>query len=296
MRNIFLIITLYIFFTAQAISSVPDTLSVKLYKVKIPISVGLNDTIVFNNLANEIKRDSVSYRSLSEIIEYTARYFLNTPYGYPARHFSADEKLMVSFEKFDCVTYVETVLALANTFKNQKTDFFDFADELKKIRYRQGEIGAFPSRLHYFSDWIYCNEQKKIVDDFSGKIDTILWKKKINFMTLHKQKYPQLCDTSYYNQVKNTEEELSVRKRYYLPKENFDTYKLQIKTGDILVLTVNTGGLDVSHTGFALWMDNDLFFLHASKSKRKVAITKVPFKDYIISNKKVTGILVARPL
>ena len=33
----------------------------------------------------------------------------------------------------------------------------DFIYNLKRMRYRSGEINGYPSRLHYVSDWIVDN-------------------------------------------------------------------------------------------------------------------------------------------
>jgi hypothetical protein len=63
------------------------------------------------------------------------------------------EKLTIALDRFDCVTFVESVLALARS-----RDPLGFARELKRVRYRQGRIG-WRSRLHYFSDWLEENER-----------------------------------------------------------------------------------------------------------------------------------------
>lgn len=296
MKLIFILLVFSISILTKGYCGKVDTSCVKLCDDSLFVNTESNDTIIFKDYKNKISNDSVSVKSLPEIIEYTARYFLNTPYGHPARHKASDDQLMISFNNFDCVTFVETVLALAENIKNNKKEFCDFAEVLKKIRYRNGIINSFPSRLHYFSEWIYDNEKKKIVEDQSGKIDTVPWKKKINYITTHKGKYPQLYDTCFMRQICNTEKELTSRSKFFLPKDKFENYKSKINTGDILVLTVNTGGLDVSHTGFAIWLNSDIYFIHASKSKHKVTITSVPFKEYIDKIKKVTGVLVARPL
>ena len=72
-------------------------------------------------------------------------------------------KLIVNFTQFDCFTFLETVLALAHCFVVGRISPREFRRKLKFIRYRQGIIAGYSSRLHYFTDWLRDNEQKKIV-------------------------------------------------------------------------------------------------------------------------------------
>lgn len=83
------------------------------------------------------------------------------------------EKLVVQFEAFDCVTFIESVLALAKS--RSKTGF---VTELKRTRYRDGVVD-WRSRLHYFSDWMRHNQKRgaiKMLMRGSGtrSIDTAL--------------------------------------------------------------------------------------------------------------------------
>jgi hypothetical protein len=64
------------------------------------------------------------------------------------------EKLVIRFDAFDCITFIESVLALAKSTSRK-----GFISELKKARYRDGVV-AWSSRLHYFSDWMRHNQKR----------------------------------------------------------------------------------------------------------------------------------------
>jgi hypothetical protein len=53
-------------------------------------------------------------------------------------------------------------------------------------------------------------------------------------------------------------------------------------------------GLDVVHVGFAVWQGKYLYLLHASSKERVVVISKKTLVAYLKSDKKVTGIIIAR--
>src|SRR5262245_33002423 len=61
------------------------------------------------------------------------------------------EVFTAATDRFDCVTFLETVLALAHSSHSD-----NFAEELRRIRYASGEV-AWPRRNHYMTDWIREN-------------------------------------------------------------------------------------------------------------------------------------------
>src|SRR5512133_46241 len=75
------------------------------------------------------------------------------------------EILVVNLRGFDCTTLVETCMSLMRNVKCQDTSFVHFAQNLESIRYREGTLNGYCSRLHYFSDWIRDNERKGFVKD-----------------------------------------------------------------------------------------------------------------------------------
>ena len=77
------------------------------------------------------------------------------------------EKLQPYLQETDCTTFVETVLALARTAVKKQSTWDEYCRQLTALRYRNGKIDGYLSRLHYFSDWIANNEQKGFVTDIT---------------------------------------------------------------------------------------------------------------------------------
>lgn len=210
---------------------------------------------------------------------------------------SPDEKLVVNLTGLDCVTFVENCLTFARCLKKGKTSFDDYKAELEYIRYRDGKIDGYASRLNYFCDWIYNNEEKGIVKNISADLGGIEYKKTINFMSSHKNSYKQLAYNTEFEGIKAAEEAINSRYYYYIPKKSISKIYDQLQNGDIIATTTTIEGLDVTHTGYVYKGDDGgTYFLHASSKSREVIISQNQLADYIAEDSKKTGIMVARPV
>lgn len=208
-----------------------------------------------------------------------------------------EEKLVIKITGLDCVTYVENVLAISTIIKKGTVDFESYKAELQNIRYRNGEINGYPSRLHYYTDWIYNNQEKGYIKDITYDIGGELYSKKINFMSTHTESYKQLSgNDDYVDEIKTIEKNMNKRRLYYIKKGEVDKYYESLETGDIIATTTNIDGLDVTHTGFIYKNKGKTHFMHASITKGEIIISKEELKEYLKGNKKQTGIIVARPL
>jgi hypothetical protein len=67
-----------------------------------------------------------------------------------------------------------------------------------------------------------------------------------------------------------------------------------IRDGDIIAATSTVAGLDVAHTGLALWIDGRLHLLHAPLVGRSVEISERSLAERIASIGGQDGIMVAR--
>src|SRR5947209_7298185 len=67
------------------------------------------------------------------------------------------EVFTASLDGFDCVTYIETILALSRA-----SNAVDFTQWLQRIRYENGRI-EWRRRNHYMSGWIRNNTKHSIV-------------------------------------------------------------------------------------------------------------------------------------
>ncbi len=235
---------------------------------------------------------------INDIVADIGKTFLGTEYESHGIEKKGDEELIINLTGLDCTTFVENALVFARLIKLGKTSFKDYEDELQKIRYRNGVIDKYPSRLHYFTDWIYDNEKKGIVDDVTELVGGKPTKFHVNFMSSHPESYPQLKrHPEFLKDIRRQEAEINRRSYFYVPKERVGFIENQINNGDIIAFTTSIPGLDVSHVGIAVRMeDNRIHLLHAPHPGTSVQITEAPLSSYINQIKKDTGIIVLKPL
>lgn len=238
---------------------------------------------------------SLQYQPIGKVMAAIGKSFIGTPYRANMLEQPGPEHLVINLRGLDCVTFVENTLALARCIKLGRTDFASYSAQLKLIRYRGGIIDAYPSRLHYFSEWIADNENKGIVRNITREIRGVRYAKTIDFMSTHRSAYPQLVNESFYRTIREIEGSLSTRKLYYIPKEKVDAVAGRILDGDILAITTSIKGLDVSHTGLALHANGVLKYLHAPDAGGTVQISAKPLAGYLASHPHQTGLIVARP-
>ena len=203
-----------------------------------------------------------------------AKKMLGVPYVAGTLDGNEEEQLVVLVDSLDCTTFVETVLAFCIADKRGERDYEGFKKALTQIRYRDGILNGYTSRLHYFSDWICNNEQmgfvKECTSETACSLPKELW---LDFMTTHVDSYlPMKKNPELVKEMASHEKNWQGTVVSYIPKEklNLSPEGLKIKDGDVLALVTNIKGLDVVHVGFAFWKDNQLHLLHASSSAKKV--------------------------
>ncbi len=238
---------------------------------------------------------SETYSSIEVLMVKVGTFFLETPYAEHTLELEP-EQLVVNLREMDCTTFAENCLAIARTLKSKNPGFERFAQELRNIRYRNGVIDGYPSRLHYFSDWIYNNAQKKLVADVSQEIGNTPYPLNVNFMSTHSDSYKQLTDsTGFIPLIAQQEKEISARKMYYIPEDKIATIEKQLTDGDIAGITTNVNGLDIQHVAILIHKGGRIHLLHASSAAGKVVISDETLEDYLKNSKSATGIMVARP-
>ncbi len=258
------------------------------------ISCSPMDSTLFYLKLEELSKIEVD--DSKNIITDIGKTFLDTPYVEKTLEIGEKENLVVNLRGFDCTTYVENVLAFGLLVRNKQTDFDSFIKNLETIRYRNGILDGYPSRLHYFTDWIRNNESKGLVKDITNDLGGTEVKKPINFMGTHRSLYPFLKDEENFENMLKVEKELAKQSLCILPQEQIESCESRIQSGDIIALATSIKGLDVTHTGFAIRQPNGrIHLLHASSSG-SVRITKEPLVDYLKKIKSNIGIIVARPV
>lgn len=247
-----------------------------------------------DSVLNILSQEDNSQKSMNDLTIEIGTWFLNTPYVEKTLELPGEEKLVVNLQGLDCTTYLETVVSLARVAKEGDLTFEVFEQELEKLRYRNGTNDGYPSRLHYFSDWIYQNEVKGIVVDISKEIGGSVYENNPSFMTSNPKFYPQLSNQEYINELKKTESEIKTRSYYFLPKAEISSQESKIKSGDLIAITTPMTNLDIVHVGFAIEKNGRIHLLHASSGSKKVEISEKPLSEYLMANKSQSGIMVSR--
>jgi cell wall-associated NlpC family hydrolase len=227
----------------------------------------------------------------AERLVTVAKTFLGKPYVAYTLEENQEERLIVNLKEFDCSTLVESALAITET---AKPDYAQYQKKLTDIRYRNGVIKGYGSRLHYLTDWLLENEKNGIFKLETKNMGGIPFKKEINFMSTHIDKYPRANTTALKNEIKQAESDLNSKSLYYIPKENITKIEHLIKQGDIIAITTSIGGLDCSHQGIAIVKNGKVYLMHASSKMKKVIVSSEPLLEYLSKNKSQSGIMVAR--
>lgn len=241
---------------------------------------------------------------MGERLGTIGKQFVGTPYVPQTLDPPGPEQLVINLRALDCVTFVENVLALAHFLERAPRGILEdrdraldlYSDILTSIRYRGGELDGYTSRLHYFSEWMFDNADKGYVELVTQELGGVADEEPITFMTEHKDAYRQLTGLENFDRIAEIEERLSERPRYYIPQDRVKSVQDGIQTGDIIAATSTLEGLDVAHTGFALWQDGVLHLMHAPLVGEDVQISETPLADRLIGISKQDGIMVARPL
>ncbi|WP_062054879.1 N-acetylmuramoyl-L-alanine amidase-like domain-containing protein [Aquimarina longa] len=258
------------------------------------ITCSAKDKTLFTAKITALKKTYTPQSDFGKTIVSVGKTFLGTPYVAKTLEIGNKESIVVNLQGLDCTTYVENVLVFSLMLRDHKYDFETYIAYLERLRYKDGKLDGYTSRLHYFSEWIINNEQKGIIKNSTGAIGGIEIEKKINFMSTHRDLYPFLKDDKNYKKIQLSENTISQFPLCYLPKGEIKENEANILSGDIIALTTSIKGLDITHTGIATReKDGRIHLLHAS-SKGEVMISKAPLVDYLKKIKNNTGIIISR--
>jgi hypothetical protein len=252
------------------------------------------------------------FPSTAKRIEWFSAQFKEKPYllgslgeGPNARY---DQFPRYRMDAFDCDTYVTTVLSLV-----QGHSLDSFRHNLSLIRYKNGKV-SYISRNHFTSiDWNQNNQQRGLLKDITldiqdkkGETVAQFAKALINKPSWYAHMTPSTIRLQQANPIEQNKrlDELKTKgkgldstlsKIPYIPlsalfinKEQPNLYLFsQIPSGAIIEiirpnwdLREKTGtALNVSHLGFAIWINDTLYFRQASSQFNKVV--DVPLIDYL---------------
>jgi hypothetical protein len=207
-------------------------------------------------------------RSVAGRIDVLSQRFLGYPYQSDPLIGSAEtaEVFTTSLEGFDCVTYLETIVALACA-----SNVDDFADLLRRIRYDKGRI-EWDRRNHYMTDWIRNNLREGILRRVSMRA------------------VPTVSKVRILNVVRGLPARRTQMK--WIPKPAFTQLEPHLETGDLIFFVSTRKNLDVFHTGIIGRVGQKLLMRHASRSQ--AGVVEQELREFFKANR-MAGVIVARP-
>ncbi|MEL6132437.1 MAG: N-acetylmuramoyl-L-alanine amidase-like domain-containing protein [Bacteroidota bacterium] len=233
--------------------------------------------------------------SKGELAAAIGKRFLGTPYVGKTLEVGEKESLVIYLQGLDCTTFLENVVVLTRLQQQGTLNIEAFYDALQNLRYRSGELKGYPSRLHYFSEWLIDNERKGWIKNITQDIGGIAYEKEIDFMSTHRSSYAQLeTDDAHWQAIQQVEASLNEHTLSYIPKDKIRALEKNIQTGDLIAITTSIQGLDIVHTGFAYRKNGRIHLLHASTGSKRVEISIKPLHEYMAGIRHQSGIMVAR--
>jgi len=213
-------------------------------------------------------KETKAYHSAGSRIEILSRRFLGQPYQINPLIGSADtpEVFSVSLDGFDCVTYIETILALS--LASSVDEFFEW---LRRIRYEDGCI-TWERRNHYMTGWIRSNVRAGVLRRLTLRDIRLIVKER----TL--DDVPGLPP---------------IRARFAcVPRPAIGRLVRHLQTGDLIFFASTRKHLDVFHCGIVVRDGVRVLVRHASRSRG--GVVEQDLNDFLKVNR-MAGVIVARP-
>jgi hypothetical protein len=208
-------------------------------------------------------------RSAASRIEILSRHFLGHGYKENPLIGSSEtaEVFTASLDGFDCVTFIETVLALARAANAD-----EFLEGLRAIRYDHGRI-QWDRRNHYSTQWIRNNVQAGIIKPISmPTVATISKERTLNVVPgLKPQRARIKC----------------------IRKPALPRIESHLQTGDLMFFVSTRKHLDVFHAGIIIRDGTRALMRHASRSKGFVVEQELI--EFVKANR-MAGAIVVRPM
>jgi hypothetical protein len=252
---------------------------------------------LMQSLSDRQLSNPLSKFTTDQILQTVSSKFLGAKYREGLLEKSKSEQLFISLTEFDCVLFVETVLAFSRNLLSTNPSYENFGRNIEIVRYQDGKLDGYCSRLHYFSEWILDNQKRNIVQDLTMELGGTQLKKKLNFMSSNWQKYPRLKNSEAdYQCILTMERKLEQETRsqiYYIPSRKISSIYPSLKSGDIIGVVTDIKGLDTTHTGLVYLTGKGTSLIHASPSG-SVKVSP-DLQRYVERVDRAIGIMVARP-
>ena len=237
--------------------------------------------------------------SIGALAQAVGLHFRGRPYLTGTLDAPSSETLVVRFDGFDCVTFLETALALARSAEARDSSYAGFARRLAQHRYRDGARVGYCGRLHYFTEWLTNNAERGFLQRLGGALKGRPLRDTLNFMTAHRSAYPRMAaNDSLFGCVRAAERRLRTTQRHapvrYVPQDSIRAVYDQLRGGDVVALVSPVDGLNVSHTGLVYaGEDGGRGLLHASLDGG--VVVSPDLQRYVQKIDGQIGMVVARP-
>jgi hypothetical protein len=286
------------------------------YLLNVSLSFAQTNSGILFTQVNEVDLEKAlsqvpHFQSLDDRMIALSNYFLGRPYFLgPAGEGDdgdLDKKPLSTWELFDCVTFIEAVMALAQINPRSRSNSLNletYYENIKKIKYHSDEI-SFLTRNHFTElDWIPYLNQTEILKDVTRSvyyfapskykvIDKHQW-----FMnkTIKDLYLPGLSDEEKQialDEFKETVEELNLQPQKvglkYIPFKMLKLSRIQSRLPKVSIFSLirddhptnSNIPVMVSHQGLLIRKnDGELYIRHASTSGSKT-VMDITLNEYI---------------
>jgi hypothetical protein len=280
---------------------------------EIPFEATERDWEIVQETVRRIRDQGPADRPMGDLVVAVGLSFVGTPYEPGTLELPGPERLAVNLRTLDCVTFVENALVLAHLVRTASDALVDDRDALARayrerlalLRYREGVPEGYASRLHYFSEWLARNDQRGVLQVVTPSLPGAREDARpLTFMSDHPDAYRQVAeDPAVLESIRTLELGLTAP-RWYIPQDQVeqaaaggnDPGDAGIRNGDIIAAKSILEGLDVAHTGIAVWQGGELHLLHAPLVGDSVEVSPRPLGERLRGIRAQDGILVARPV
>lgn len=217
--------------------------------------------------AAQLLRSARERRDVRDRMDWFSKELVGAPYTVcPLGGSSSEPEIFTALlSGFDCVTYVETVLALAIS-RTVST----FVANLRSIRYRGGEV-SWHARNHYMSAWIRENEDAGFVRNETRGPGVVTRARRLTLV-------PGLPS-----------QDISVAS---IRKSAFVRRLKEVETGDLVFFVSTRRNLDVFHCGVLAREGEEVHLRHAARSRGRVV--EQSLTEFLHENR-MTGIILISP-
>ena len=152
-------------------------------------------------------------------------------------------------------------------------------------------------RVATLEEWLTDNAERGRLKLLARELGGVQDPEPLSFMSTHPKAYRQLAEPGVAEAIAAMERRLnSGPARWYIPEDRIASVAERIQDGDLIAATSTLAGLDIAHTGIALWQGGQLYLLHAPLVGKSVEISALPLAQRILDLKAQDGIMVARVL